>query len=640
MKILFMGVVTRSFAYDNWLQELRKQYEVTYISLSVLIKLFSIEELIAYVMEIAEAGKFDYIFFYEDNAHQFFPDKLFEKLKTVCPVLTFYPDDEPEVWCNNNMKYDHRYQFIATHSKRGMERHRLVNSGSGTKIIHLQWGYQDADYYKISVKKKKYDVVFVGTNFYNAAGSKFDGDIRREILIEAYGICKKHGYDFTLFGNGWETDEVLSSCYGGWIGQNDIVRIINESKAVLGLGYSADNIRDSYHTKLRHFEIAGCGSYQIVNENPELREIFGNKMGYFRTMEELEKEIVWAMEHEAERERRAEAMCQIASSTCTMQKRIENLFYCANQFFNKKVYECQKQKSNVEIVRVGNAEDIKNIISGLKSEGGKKETEYIQLIDKDIQILDYNDTLTKQLPFGADMIQVKTLLSFWEEEYFTEANLRRRLFEPYGLLLDEKIHNDHVNYEDVKAVLMGMDTEKGYQPLLNYIIRREIAVDVLRLFLAGDQEGFSEFKVKHLNRVIVEAAVVVKELPRNEVVEKLIHVVNSCVNTGEILAFYGAGGVLFGSVLDALKSYEQLNNIIFIDRNEKKKKICFKSDAGREHSYKVYQYERLSEVGIKPDVIVIVPKFSAMEIYHMLEKKEEGLLLLLEDMRHENWRKI
>ena len=52
-----------------------------------------------------------------------------------------------------------------------------------------------------------------------------------------------------------------------------MVSIYHQARIVVNTSFSADG-EGRPQTKLRHFEVAGCGAFQLVNDNPELRELF------------------------------------------------------------------------------------------------------------------------------------------------------------------------------------------------------------------------------------------------------------------------------------------------------------------------------------------------------------------------------
>ncbi len=197
-KILVIGRLNCSFIYDNWLSSLRKKADVTYISLSILANQMSGEELEGYVLRIASENACEFAIVFDDNGHNIFPDILYEKLKGRMPVMTFYSDDEPDYYCNNNLKYDHRFDIILTHSKRGMNEHIKADADHKRRIEYLPWGYNDRVFYKMEEIEKEYDIIFIGTNFKFSDMTKFDGDVRRESVLWAYECCRKHGFKFAV----------------------------------------------------------------------------------------------------------------------------------------------------------------------------------------------------------------------------------------------------------------------------------------------------------------------------------------------------------------------------------------------------------------------------------------------------------
>ncbi|WPL24632.1 glycosyltransferase family protein [Thiorhodovibrio frisius] len=102
---------------------------------------------------------------------------------------------------------------------------------------------------------------------------------------------------------GWDHHPTLHRRHRGFPEQDELVSIYHQARIVVNTSFSADG-EGRPQTKLRHFEVAGCGAFQLVNDNPELRELFepDREMVFYRDMAELEAKLRYYLEHDEERE--------------------------------------------------------------------------------------------------------------------------------------------------------------------------------------------------------------------------------------------------------------------------------------------------------------------------------------------------
>ncbi|WPL14140.1 glycosyltransferase family protein [Thiorhodovibrio litoralis] len=194
-------------------------------------------------------------------------------------MIAFHADDDPEVWFQQNAACDHRYDRIYSPSRAGVER-RLALSRAGdcrAQVAYLPWGYNPALFHPGSGAAapagKRYDVVFAGANMSQRNNPEHyvrEGWDRQQTLVELDAICQRQGIDFALFGHGWDHHPTLHRRHRGFPEQDELVSIYHQARIVVNTGFSADG-EGRPQTKLRHFEVAGCGAFQLVNDNPELR---------------------------------------------------------------------------------------------------------------------------------------------------------------------------------------------------------------------------------------------------------------------------------------------------------------------------------------------------------------------------------
>ena len=82
----------------------------------------------------------------------------------------------------------------------------------------------------------------------------------RPILVES---LRRRGLRISCFGRGWEN---------GYQGAEDLVKIINQSRINLGMGYV--NESGDQCLKGRDFEIPACGAVYLTSENADLRRVY------------------------------------------------------------------------------------------------------------------------------------------------------------------------------------------------------------------------------------------------------------------------------------------------------------------------------------------------------------------------------
>lgn len=157
--------------------------------------------------------------------------------------------------------------------------YRQYESEGVKKAVYSPFGFNPKVYKKLQTEKK-YDVTFVGGQ----------SPLRKWII----GMLEKEGIRVQAFGRGWGSKD-------SWVSQEQIVEIINQSRINLNLsnGISYDMkflascltspraVKDVLllkkhreQVKGRHFEINGCGGFQLSYYVPGLNTVY-----------EIEKEI-------------------------------------------------------------------------------------------------------------------------------------------------------------------------------------------------------------------------------------------------------------------------------------------------------------------------------------------------------------
>ncbi|MCP5053461.1 MAG: glycosyltransferase, partial [bacterium] len=283
-----------------------------------------------YIYSLLRKGNYDYMFFYPDAINPDFSDNFFEAVRSKgIPIINFLVDDEPDVWFKQNLPYDHRFDLVATHSRKGYQ--LRLEMGKADHFIYLPWGFSEDLFDRVQGVDSLYDVVYIGSNLCREHDPNCYfgvGYLRQKLLTDVYEFCKEKNLVFNVFGPGWHRHPVLEACNGGLLSNHEMVEVYNQAKIVLNPGFSADeNEISSYQTKLRHFEVVGCGAFQLVNRNPELEALFNanEDIVYFHDTYTLKEKISYYIQHDQERKRIADNVYQ-KRHLHTTSSRLKELF--------------------------------------------------------------------------------------------------------------------------------------------------------------------------------------------------------------------------------------------------------------------------------------------------------------------------
>ncbi|MEY4592789.1 MAG: hypothetical protein RIR18_1684 [Pseudomonadota bacterium] len=346
MKVLAIGAMWVPYIRENWFDALKKILgdEVDCINTAPL---FYFRDKCswqpdgyhcAYIYDIIRHQHYDYVFFYPDWIAGNFHGPFFDKIRRAgVKILSFLPDDEPETWYAANREFDHHYDLIASHSKAGAAR-RVIDLPQ-RESLYLPWGYNPRTCYQLPNTEKKIDICFIGKRKVTPEKGiiKVEDGAQREITLERIGTaCLENSWNFRIFGHGWDSHPTLSQFYGGYPSQTELVEIYNQCKIVFNPAWSSDGQFGQPQTKLRHFEVAGCGAFQLTNSNPELAELFlvDEEIVFFDDDDDLVRKVRHYLTDHASRERIAQAGYAKALSSHTLDNRVTTLFDHARKVFS------------------------------------------------------------------------------------------------------------------------------------------------------------------------------------------------------------------------------------------------------------------------------------------------------------------
>ncbi len=598
MRILFIGMSATGYIRDNWLIPMRQMYDVTYIPYDILMRAMGVPGLSEMILKESEKD-YDYIFFYPDGRGQMFSDELFEKLRGKRTVV-FHSDDVPEAWYRNSSRFDYRYDFIVSSCKEGYLR-RVSPPNNWKNVCYVPWGYNPDIYFKTN-EKKDTDIVFLGSNFFKDGYYYFDGKFRQEIMVRIYEESKKKGFSFKVYGPNWDKHPVIKECNGGFAEDDQINGILNRAKIILGLGYTMDE-NPRPHTKLKHFENAGTGSFQLVNKNDELEEIFGDSFGYFNDIEDMIDKINYYLTHEEEREEKARRAYDISISQCVMKQRIGELFEKANQFFN---YHPDMEKHGFDFgekyrichKRIGE-ELTENDIAG---------HDYIHFLGDDIFMFDFNTTFLPALDSGKELpkaLAFKSSVMFCDEDDLKPSVLIRRCAGSDVLVVPSKYVPDDLMYgKQIKKLLTCADYDDHIFPIENYLIRSDVAKEVREKFRNGSVHDLVD--ALDTNAICGDYIV----LGTDFVKERYFKFFKKILEENEKVGVYGLLGYVFFIWEEWINSSGLKDKVVYLDRGRVGELI---------DDIVCIDPEEVLSGKTKLDVILDVAVFAGEEIYRFLD---------------------
>lgn len=300
--ILVVGAFDYPYINNHWLEPLSiiSNGNLISVDVNVFLSILSREDVEEYIQKIIEEFEVQYVFFYHDLIFADLSDSFFSRIKESTKVITFYADDEPPVWFQRNVRFDHHYSYIATHSIAAIEKRK--EQFPEQECYYLPWGFNPRIIkYSVSEEKHqyKYDVIFIGRNKDSLGSGLYreDGEIRDQLLQAIADAAKHYGWRFAIFGFGWESHPTLTPWYARQLSDDEYQKVLASSRIVFNPGYAWDGTSLKPQVKLRHFEVAANGyAMQLTNENTELGSLFEeNKeiVFYHKAADLVEKIKYW-----------------------------------------------------------------------------------------------------------------------------------------------------------------------------------------------------------------------------------------------------------------------------------------------------------------------------------------------------------
>jgi spore maturation protein CgeB len=648
MKILALGALWVPYISENWFDAIRHVLGDEALCVNAG-PLFASKEQYgnppegyhsAYIYDLLRRERFDYLFFYHDWIFGDYPDAFFEKVRLAgVRTVAFHPDDEPEHWYTRNSAYDHHFDVIASHSSAGVKRRHL--DGWGSRALYLPWGYNPRNCYSIPGTIKKYDVVFIGKHKVNDARGQAhveDGAQREQVLVRLAEACERRGWTFQVFGYGWEQHPQLKKHAGGVPSQEDMVRILNETRVVFNPAWSSDGNPDAVQTKLRHFEVPGCGAFQITNENPELAQLYipNKEIIFYKTDDDLLEKVEFFVRNNTAREDIAAAGHARSLREHTLDNRVDTLFEHMRALYPPQDILRTKQPI-IKTLHVKDTVSLRQFHSDLKTDTSLLEdADWVHIVAGNFHSIktDYAVLAPFFCNFQTQILAVNTFFDF---KGLASNPLQPKLMESNGRVLAEDINVDDLDFpllDHQEGCFIGTRTEEKACLLVNYVVPRKRVVELLDAFATGTLEAIHLLKANPTGRIVTEILIDVPDgheltstgIRNTEYVKRLRTLLPRFRELNWRIVIYGISGM--GEV--ALKLVDQFPGLKLVGIVDRSLSVT------HFHGVPVCEPTALQE--IRPDVIILTSGSSGPNIYSSIAHLEAMTCILpLYDLKHPVW---
>lgn len=566
MRQLVVGALSIAYVRHHWVDPLRRLYHAVFVDVSPLLNAERDNFHEGYILRILRESRFDHLLFYADGIQPFFSDCFFVQVRNLgVKVLAFLADDDPEVWFGQNRPYDHRYDEIFSPSTRGVAR-RLAAGVHG--VHYLPWGFNPAFFPELAPEEPDTDVIFVGTNLSHDADANLycrDGRSRQQVLVDLYRICQRHGFIFRIYGFGWHRHPVLKDCYGGFPDQKALLERYRRTKLVFNPGFTADD-DFSWQTKLRHFEVAGCGLCQIANENPELADLFQEdaEIVFYRDVPDLEAKLLRLLGDDQLRRRIGRNAARRAHGEHRIDQRLVKMIGPPPAL---------PETAALAVRRIHNWQELdrlrQRLEQGTESFGAAVA---VQLIAGQMELLAHEPAL---LPEGWERMEVDmwAVRSYGQLAALHGNHIQRKTQDIRGVLLPECVRMaalDAVTATLIGRQLLGVFSERIGFPLINYWVRPRALLQFLQHFLAQNLDWQRHFTICFTGRVVNDFrltggdASVVYEAPYLTRLRELL--AQAAILRVKVLV-YGARGEMADQAMLLLRDSPQPVIMGLVDRN-------------------------------------------------------------------------
>ncbi|MBS1818530.1 MAG: glycosyltransferase [Acidobacteria bacterium] len=645
MRVLALGALDVPYIRDNWSDALRHvlKEDVTQVNVSSWLACAPPEAHMKAIYRLLATGTYDYLFLYHDYIFSDFPEEFFAHVRSAgVRTIAYHPDDEPEVWYRRNMPFDPRYDVVASHAKRGVA--RRVSEGRPTRAIYVPWGFNPRFFDRAAGPVEPvHDVIFIGKYKVHENDSTLfreDGQRRDEALQSVASLCERNGWRFSLFGHGWERHPTLARFAGGVLSHAEMIQAYHRSKIVLNPGWTADEGEPVPQTKLRHFEVPGCGAFQMTNENPELAELFeaDREIVFYRDNAELCERIGDYLRNEEERRAIAQRGYARAHADHTLDRRVCSLFTQVTRLFAPERSAVSRRPApRVRTLHAATLEELRHL------------REEIESGDVDLTATDavhitgcVGSTVSSQYSGLRDWWRAEAAVfagrTFYQADVVARNPLQPQRSEMSGGFLTEAVELIRVPAWHRHALLSAMPAvfdEDRARVLMNYIARPEAVLPLIDAFLSGTPDAVDSLAAVETGLVFNEIRVALPPAPdANEDgtpvptwMGPMRRVLRQAAVLRQRVALYGARGEMAEAAFAEVRRHEDVELVGLVDR----------AMAGRRVAG-VPVYSAFDLPDIAPDLLIIAAAYSGPAIYEQLKPLEPRMTIVpLHDLKAPAW---
>ena len=644
MRVLALGAFDVPYIRDNWGDALRHvlKDDVTQVNVSAWLACGQPEAHMKAVYRLLATGTYDYLFLYHDYIFSDFPDEFFAHVRSAgVRTIAYHPDDEPEVWYRRNAPFDPRYDIVASHAKRGVQ--RRVAEQRPTKAIYVPWGFNPRLFDRPSAQvEARHDVVFIGKYKVHESDTTLfreDGQRRDEALQAVASLCERRGWRFSLFGHGWDRHPHLHRHAGGLLSHPDMIRTYHESRIVLNPGWTADQGSPVPQTKLRHFEVPGCGAFQLTNENPELAELFepGVDIAFYRDDADMCEQVEHYLSHDAERQHIAASGYARAHREHTLDHRVQDLFTQTSRCLAPTRSSAERPAPRVMTLRVESSSELPDLRERVASGS-------IDLRDADAVHVLACDSVAATTQYSGLRDWWRAPAAVFAGRTFYQSSVRaRNPLQPQRSELTGGFIAEATTLANLPAwqratlleKLRSVSDDDRARFLLNYVARPEALLSLLDAFLTGDPAEVDALQPLETGLVFTEvtldlpacASVDEEGRPAPVYMEPLRRVLRQAAALKQRVAIYGARGDMAETVFSEVRRHADVDLVALFDR----------AMAGRRVA-NVPVHGAFDLPAIDPDVLIIAAAYSGPAIYEQLKPLEARMTLVpLHDLAAPAW---
>ena len=635
MRVLALAALDIPYIRDNWIDALTHVLgdDVTTVNVSAWLACAPKEAHMKAIYRLIATGSYDCLFLYHDYIFADFPDEFFAHVRSAgLRTVAYHPDDEPEVWYRRNAPFDHRYDVVASHAKRGV--FRRTQEGRPTRAVYIPWGFNPRFFDRPAQPVTPvHDVVFIGkykVHEHDTTLFREDGERRDAALRAVATLCDRNGWRFSIFGHGWDRHRDLARYAGGVLSHEDMIRTFHQSRIVLNPGWTADEGEAAPQTKLRHFEVPGCGAFQLTNCNPELAELFtpGEEIAFYEGNDELCERVGYYLSHEAERQAIADRGYARAHRDHTLDGRVEDLMaHVARLAPPRSKAAGPRRTPLVKTIQIRTADELASLRARVAA--GAFETEGADAVH--VLACDGSQVTTQYAPlqdwWHAD-VSIFSGRVFYKSPKTGRNPLQPQRSELVGGFLTAKAAlkaMPKAHREPVLNTCVAVTDEEHARFLASYVVRPDALLPLLDAFLSGDPAAVDALQPIETGLVLGEVTIDLSSGAEHEedgtatpvYMEPLRRVLRQAAIMHQRVGIYGARGEMAEAVFEEVLRHKDVELVAIFDR----------AMAGR-HLSGIPVLSAFDIPQVKPDLVLIAAAYSGPAIYDQLKPLEAQITLV------------